>query len=192
MPPAQLTQEEKAGLLHFLGAKQLEPVAAASGANANSKTEVTSVSKPGVEGKYSFTGYRKFLDPDGYPAVAPPWGTLNAIDLNTGKYLWKLPLGEYPELAAKGLSDTGSENYGGPILTAGGLVIIGATNFDRKIRAFNSDTGELLWEGELPFSGNATPATYMVDGKQYVVIAASGARNPKGPQGAAYVAFALP
>ena len=142
--------------------------------------------------KYHFTGYNKFLDPDGYPAVAPPWGTLNAIDLNTGKYLWKIPFGQYPELAAKGMTQTGSENYGGPILTASGLLIIGATNFDRKIRAYNSDTGELLWEGDLPFAGNATPATYMIDGKQYIVIATSGARDKKSPQGSAYVAFALP
>jgi glucose dehydrogenase len=141
---------------------------------------------------YSITGYTRFDDADGYPAVAPPWGTLSAIDLNTGSYLWQLPLGEYPELAAKGLKDTGTENYGGPIVTAGGLVIIAATDFDRKIRAFNSRTGELLWEGTLPFSGVATPATYMVDGKQYIVIATCGARDPKSPPGAVYVAFALP
>jgi quinoprotein glucose dehydrogenase len=141
---------------------------------------------------YSITGYTRFDDADGYPAVAPPWGTLNAIDLNTGKYLWKLPLGEYPELAAKGLKNTGTENYGGPIVTAGGLLIIAATDFDRKIRAFNSRTGELLWEAKLPFSGVATPATYMVDGKQYIVIATCGARDPKSPPGAVYVAFALP
>ena len=142
--------------------------------------------------KYRFTGYRKFLDPDGYPAIVPPWGTLNAIDLNTGKFLWKVPLGEYPELVAKGIKDTGSENYGGPVITAGGLVFIGATNFDRKMRAFDSRTGKLLWEYTMEFSGNATPATYMIDGKQYVVIAISNARNPKAPQGAKYVAFALP
>jgi glucose dehydrogenase len=141
---------------------------------------------------YSITGYTRFDDADGYPAVAPPWGTLNAIDLNTGKYLWKLPLGEYPSLAAKGIKDTGTENYGGPIVTAGGLVIIGASDFDRKIRAFNSRTGELLWEGALPFSGVATPATYMVDGKQYIVIATNGSRDPSSSQGAVYVAFALP
>jgi quinoprotein glucose dehydrogenase len=141
---------------------------------------------------YSITGYTRFDDADGYPAIAPPWGTLNAIDLNTGKYLWKLPLGEYPELAAQGIKNTGTENYGGPLVTAGGLVVIAATDFDRKIRAFNSRTGELLWEGNLPFSGVATPATYMVDGKQYIVIAANGSRDPKSGQGAVYVAFALP
>ena len=147
---------------------------------------------PGGAAKYRFTGYRKFLDPDGYPAVTPPWGTLNAIDLNTGKYLWKIPLGNYPELAAQGLANTGSENYGGPVVTAGGLVFIAATIYDHKIRAFDSHTGALLWSADLPFAGNATPATYMVDGKQYLVIATSNARNLKGPQGAAYVAFALP
>jgi len=142
--------------------------------------------------KYTFTGYRKFLDPNGYPAIAPPWGTLNAIDLKTGKYLWKIPLGEYPALVAKGLKNTGTENYGGPIVTAGGVVFIGATIYDRKFRAFDSRDGRLLWEAELPFSGVATPATYMIDGRQYVVVAASGSRDLKGPQGGAYVAFALP
>jgi len=141
--------------------------------------------------KYQFTGYNKFLDPDGYPAVAPPWGTLNAIDLNTGKYLWKIPLGEYPELAANGMRNTGSENYGGPILTASGLLFIGATIFDRKLRALDSKTGELLWETELPFSGTATPATYVIDGKQYLVICTSSARDRSARQGSAYVAFAL-
>jgi quinoprotein glucose dehydrogenase len=142
--------------------------------------------------RYRFTGYRKFLDPDGYPAVAPPWGTLNAIDLNTGAFLWKIPFGQYPELAAHGMTSTGSENYGGPLLTANGVLFIGATVYDNKLRAFEAKTGKLLWEGSLPFAGNATPSTYTVGDRQYVVIAASGARNPKGRQGAAYVAFALP
>src|SRR5260370_19461730 len=141
--------------------------------------------------KFRFTGYHKFLDQEGYPAVAPPWGTLNAIDLNTGEYVWKIPLGEYPELASKGLKNTGTENYGGPIVTAGGLLLIGATDFDKKFRAFDKSTGELLWETRLPFSGNATPATYEVNGRQFVVIAAGGGKDPKSPSGGIYVAFAL-
>jgi quinoprotein glucose dehydrogenase len=138
--------------------------------------------------KYHFTGYKKFLDPDGYPAVAPPWGTLNAINLNTGEYLWKIPLGEYPDLAAK---NTGTENYGGPIVTAGGLIFIAATNFDKKFRAFDKATGSLLWETTLPFSANTTPATYEVDEKQFVVIAAGGGKDPKSKSGGVYVAFTL-
>ena len=142
--------------------------------------------------KYHFTGYKRFYDPEGYPAVAPPWGTLNAIDLNSGKYLWKIPFGEYPELAAKGVKNTGTENYGGPIVTAGGLLFIGATNFDKKFRAFDKTTGELLWETLLPFSGNATPVTYEVNGRQFVVIAAGGGKDPKSKSGGVYMAFALP
>jgi quinoprotein glucose dehydrogenase len=142
--------------------------------------------------KYRFTGYHKFLDPDGYPAVAPPWGTLNAINLNTGEYAWKIPLGEYPELAAKGMKDTGTENYGGPIVTAGGLVIIAATNYDRKLRAFDKATGKLLWETVMPSSGNATPATYELRGKQYIVVAAAGGKAPAGGTAAVYIAYALP
>ena len=141
---------------------------------------------------YTFTGYRKFLDPDGYPAIAPPWGTLNAIDLNTGKYLWKIPLGEYPALAQQGIKNTGSEMYGGPIVTAGGVLFIGATVYDRKFHAFDTRTGKLLWETELPFAGMATPSTYMIDGRQYVVTVSSGGRDPKGPVGGSYIAFALP
>ena len=144
---------------------------------------------PGM--KYRITGYRRFLDPDGYPAIAPPWGTLNAIDLNTSEYKWKIHLGEYPDLAAKGMKNTGSENYGGPIVTAGGLLFIGATNYDRKFRAFDKATGEILWETTLPFAGNATPITYSVDGRQYVAIAAGGGKDPKWGSGGVYVAFAL-
>ncbi|WP_254063573.1 c-type cytochrome [Granulicella sp. S190] len=189
----KLTDSDTASLLRFLGDSASPIVEAAVTANNSSKKEVESaLAPPGGPAKYRFTGYRKFLDPDGYPAVQPPWGTLNAIDLNTGKYLWKIPLGNYPELAAKGLKDTGTENYGGPIVTASGIVFIAATNFDHTLRAFDTSTGALLWQGDLPYAGNATPATYTVDGRQYVVIATSNARNPKGPQGAAYVAFALP
>lgn len=135
-----------------------------------------------------------WLDPQGYPAVEPPWGTLSAIDLNTGKYLWKIPLGYYPKLAAEGMKNTGTQNYGGPVVTAGGLVFIGATCFDNKFRAFDKRTGKLLWESTLPFAGNATPATYEVDGRQYVVIGAGGGEpvNSNLPSGGIYVAFALP
>jgi quinoprotein glucose dehydrogenase len=142
--------------------------------------------------RYRFTGYNRFMDPDGYPAVAPPWGTLNAINLNTGEYAWKIPLGEHPELAAKGVKTTGSENYGGPVVTAGGLVFIGATIHDRKFRAFDKATGKLLWSATLPFSGNATPAVYEADGRQFVVIAAGGGKSKSGGSGGVYVAFALP
>ncbi len=154
--------------------------------------ELTSTEPLPLMLKYRFTGYRKFLDPEGYPAIASPWGTLNAINLNTGEYAWKIPLGEYPELAAKGQKTTGTENYGGPIVTAGGLVFIGATSFDKKFRAFDKSNGKLVWETTLPFAGNATPATYEVNGRQFVVIAAGGGKDPKSPSGGVYVAFALP
>ena len=153
--------------------------------------EFASAGSPLPAMKYRLTGYRRFLDPDGYPAIAPPWGTLNALDLNTGDYKWKINLGEYPELAAKGLKNTGSENYGGPIVTAGGLLFIGATNYDKKFRSFDKSTGELLWETALPYAGNATPITYSVNGHQFIVIAAGGGKDPKSGSGGVYVAFAL-
>ncbi len=153
--------------------------------------EVESSTPPPAAMKYHLTGYKRFYDPDGYPAVAPPWGTLNAINLNTGEYVWKIPLGEYPALAAQGLTNTGTENYGGPIVTAGGLLFIGATNFDKKFRAFDTSTGTLLWETTLPFAGNATPGTYAINGRQFVVIAAGGGKDPSSPSGGIYVAFSL-
>ena len=141
-----------------------------------------------IEQAYQTDGYNKFLDPEGYPAVKPPWGTLNAIDLNTGEYAWKQPFGEYPQLADK---TTGTENYGGPLVTAGGLLFIGATNHDKQFRAFDKATGKLLWATTLTAGGNATPATYMVKGKQYVVIAAGGGKSGAA-SGGSYHAFALP
>jgi quinoprotein glucose dehydrogenase len=152
---------------------------------------IYSAAADGTTMKYEVTGSRDFLDSEGYPAITPPWGTLNAIDLNTGQYLWKIPFGEYPELAARGLTNTGSDNYGGPMITAGGLLFIGATAYDKKFRAFDSTTGKLLWETLLPFAGTATPATYMVDGKQYVVIASGGSQFARDPTGSVYVAFRL-
>jgi len=152
---------------------------------------------PPINNDYRFTGYRKFLDPDGYPATAPPWGTLTAIDLNTGEHAWQVPLGEYPELVAQGLKNTGSENYGGPVVTAGGLVFIGATNNDRKLRAFDKATGALVWEAVMPGPGRATPAVYEVGGRQYVAIALGSVGGGRGaastqPTTGKYIAFALP
>jgi quinoprotein glucose dehydrogenase len=193
MPPFTNIQSFALGRLvdYVRSGTESREVSAAPGANAKQEMGASLFSE-GSPAKYRFTGYNKFLDPDGYPAIVPPWGTLNAIDLNTGNYLWKIPLGEYPELAAQGLKDTGTENYGGPVVTASNVLFIGATIYDHKIRAFDSRNGSLLWEHELPFAGTATPATYMVEGKQFVVIETNNARNPKGPQGSAYVAFALP
>jgi quinoprotein glucose dehydrogenase len=141
--------------------------------------------------KYYHDGYNRFLDPDGYPAIEPPWGTLNAINLDTGKIAWKIPFGEFPELVEKGIRNTGSENYGGPVVTAGGLLFIGATDYDRKFHAFDKATGEVLWETTLPAAGTATPAVYEVDGRQFVLIGCGGGKSGR-PSGGSYVAFALP
>ena len=142
--------------------------------------------------RYGFTGYPRFLDNEGYPASKPPWGTLNCLDLNTGKLLWTVPLGEYPELTAQGTPKTGTENYGGAIVTAGGLLFCSGTR-DSKIRAFDKDNGAELWSGTLPWVGSAPPTTYMINGRQYVVIASTGNKLGKPNEfGDAYVAFALP
>ncbi len=154
------------------------------------KEELTAVAKdeyPDVP--YRFNGYNKFLDENGLPAISPPWGTLSAIDLNTGEQLWQIPLGEIKELTKKGIPVTGTENYGGPLVTAGGLLFIAATK-DNTFRAFDKKTGKLLWEHPLPASGFATPSTYMVNGKQYVVIACGGTKLGMH-KGDSYVAFAL-
>lgn len=138
---------------------------------------------------WTHTGYRRWLDSDGYPAVKPPWGTLNAIDLNTGEFLWRTTLGEFSDLSARGIPPTGTENYGGPVVTAGGLLFIGASK-DEFFRVFDAATGEELWKYKLPAGGYATPATYAIDGKQYVVIACGGGKMGT-KSGDAYVAFAL-
>jgi quinoprotein glucose dehydrogenase len=139
---------------------------------------------------YAFGGFRRWADNAGYPAIKPPWGTLNAVDLNTGELKWKVPLGEYRELSARGIPPTGTENYGGPVVTAGGILFI-AASADETIRAFDKATGKILWQAALPFSGNATPSTYMVNGRQFLVISAGGAKSGR-PAGGALVAFALP
>lgn len=175
-----LKPEEKAALIAFLFGDE--------------KQEATGVVKTNTPKKptlpYKSTGYNKFLDSQGYPAIAPPWGTLNAINLHTGEYVWKNVFGEYPELKAKGIPQMGSENYGGPVVTAGGLLFIAATR-DGMFRAYNKRDGRLLWEYKLPAAGFATPSTYQINGRQYVVIACGGTKlgTKKGNQ---VVAFALP
>jgi quinoprotein glucose dehydrogenase len=138
---------------------------------------------------YRITGYNKFVSKEGYPAIKPPWGTLNAVDLNSGNIVWRIPLGEHPEFP-QATTPTGTENYGGPVVTAGGVLFIAATQ-DGKFRAFNKRTGKLLWETRLPVPGFATPAVYAVKGKQYVVIACGGGKL-KTKSGDTYIAFALP
>jgi quinoprotein glucose dehydrogenase len=138
--------------------------------------------------KYTLEGDVRFTDPEGFPAITPPWGTLTAIDMNKAAIAWQVPLGEMP---GSGLTNTGSENYGGPVVTAGGLVFIGATVYDKKFRAFDARTGSMLWQADLPAAGNATPAVYEVNGKQFVVIGAGGGKWG-APSGGTYVAFSLP
>lgn len=179
---AHLTEGEKNQLVAFLFGEEevVEPV----------QTEETRTGRQIPDVAYAHTGYHRFFDPDGYPAVEPPWGTLNAIDMNKGEFLWQVPFGELPELTARGIPQTGAENYGGPVATAGGLLFIGATK-DEMFRAFDKDTGEILYETKLPAGGYATPATYEVEGRQYVVIAAGGGKMGT-KSGDTYVAFALP
>ena len=164
--------------------------------NPNEKTDVskTSVVKQKPESDFPYvepfvSSNRKFYDTAGYPAIRPPWGTMNAIDLNTGEYLWRVPLGEYEALTKRGIPVTGTENNsGGPLVTAGGLIFIAAT-LDEKIRAFDKRNGKILWEYKLPAGGFATPISYEAKGVQYIVIAVSGGRTGKPP--GQYIAFAL-
>ncbi len=198
MMPAfkQMTEAEKGPLLAFL--LNLEEKKSSSNAKGGAPKEPGGseadhlVAKKSIldEVPYTMTGYNRFLDANGYPGIKPPWGTLNAVNLNNGKLLWKVPLGEYPELTKKGIPVTGTEGYGGPLVTKGGLVFIAASK-DAKIRAFDKKNGKVLWEAQLPVPGFATPATYFVNGKQYVVIACGGGKigSKSGDQ---YMAFALP
>jgi len=139
--------------------------------------------------RYYMDGYKKLVTKDGLYGSNPPWGLLTAIDMNTGKKKWQVTLGEIDSLSAQGFAPTGTENYGGPVVTAGGVLFIAATK-DEKIRAFDKETGVILWEAKLPASGHATPAVYEMGGKQFLVIACGGGKGTKS--GDAYVAFALP
>jgi quinoprotein glucose dehydrogenase len=178
-----LTIKERKTLIAFLYSDKTE---AGAKKEVDATEKVTDAAKP----NWKISGYTKFLDKDGYPAISPPWGTLNAIDLNTGEYRWKITYGETPELASKGLPQTGSENYGGPIVTASGLLFIAGAK-DKKFRAYDKNTGVLLWETTLPAAAFATPSTYAVDGKQFIVIACGGTKLGAA-KGESYVAFALP
>jgi quinoprotein glucose dehydrogenase len=180
-----LSEEQKNAIIAYLGGKR-----GAATAVAPARTDDPRPTPGVVPSRFTFAGYERWRDGEGYPAIKPPWGTLSAIDLNTGEYKWRIMLGEHAALKARGLPQTGTELYGGPIVTAGGLVFIAASQ-DAKFRAFDKSTGELLWEWQLPAAGYATPSTYRVDGKQYVVIAAGGGKLGS-PSGDSYVAFALP
>ena len=183
MMPAfkQLAEEEKEAIMSFVLDMKEE----------QNKSFITSGQKKDeyLNLPYTSTGYNKFLTKDRYPAIKPPWGTLTAIDLNTGEHVWQTPLGDYPEISKKTGKPTGTENYGGPVVTAGGLVFIAAAK-DGKFRAFNKKTGKVVWEYDLPAPGFASPSIYQVNGKQYIVIACGGGKLGT-KSGDSYVAFAL-
>lgn len=156
----------------------------------SSKDENIEIKPTGNKVRYHYEGYAQFNGPNGEPGVRPPWGTLNAIDLIKGEIIWRVPLGEYPELVKKGIRNTGARNFGGAVATAGGLVFIAGTP-DEKIRAFEKHTGNLLWEYKLPAASYATPSTYMINGRQYLVVTACGGGKNATPSGDSIIAFAL-
>jgi quinoprotein glucose dehydrogenase len=155
------------------------------------RNQPPSVPPPRQASRYFAVGYKFITDHEGYPGSKPPWGQLQCLDLNTGRVLWRRPLGVYPEMEAQGLPETGTQNFGGPTVTAGGLVFCAGTR-DEMIRAFDTDTGEELWSAKLPFGGYAPPTVYEAGGRQYLVIAATGGGKMGTTEGDAYVAFALP
>jgi len=139
---------------------------------------------------YRMRGYVKLYAADGFPIIKPPWGQLTSIDLDNAKINWQVPLGTYEELEDQGLYNTGTENYGGPVATSGGLVFIASTS-DEKIRAYDKSNGTVLWEHDLPAAGYATPAVYAIDDQQYIVVGCGGGKLGT-KSGDRYVAFALP
>ena len=188
---ATIINKGKGMMPGFTGLKENEKQALVDYLFETEKKEVISSSKKTAKPAIPFgmNGYNKFLDSKGYPAIAPPWGTLSAINLNTGEYAWKIPLGEDKKLSAKGIPITGLENYGGGVVTAGGLFMIAATK-DEMFRVFDKKTGKLFWQTALPASAFATPSTYEVDGKQYIVLACGGTKLGT-TKGDSYVAFAI-
>ncbi len=146
--------------------------------------------RPFVSYRYGHSGFFRFRDAEGYPAVKPPWGRLTAIDLDSGDVVWKVPFGEDKRLTARGIPPTGVENAGGVIITAGGLIFAGSTN-DEMFRAMDVDTGRVLWETKLNAGGYALPATYSINGQQFVVIASGGGAMPQTRSGDEYVAYSL-
>lgn len=153
---------------------------------AGHNSEYTVTSSP----KYTFMGYTKLLDQNGYPGTKPPWGTLNCLDLNTGKLMWQVPFGEYAELTRTGIPLTGTENFGGASNTAGNLVFATGTR-DKKIRAFHKQSGDELWQAELPFTGSAPPSVFIHEGQQLVVVPATGGGKLGDESGDCFVCFAL-
>jgi quinoprotein glucose dehydrogenase len=182
MPPiTAMTDDQKRALLDFLFRRNQPPTRTGR--------------QPGSDDDppYVFDGFSFLVDHEGYPGIKPPWGLLNCYDLNTGKILWRVPLGEVEELTQQGVPITGTPNYGGATVTAGGLVFVSGTT-DEKIRAFDADTGAELWSAKLPFQGSSAPAIYEAGGRQFVVLPATGRARAGGKSGLgdAYVAFALP
>jgi len=171
---AHLSEAERNAIIDFLQ-------------NKTTSAQPVSAKKGGLP--YQHTGYNRWYDSNGYPVSAPPWGTLTAIDLNTGEHRWQVPLREYPELTAKGIAPTGTDNYGGPLVTGSGLLFIAASR-DSQLRAIDKKTGKILWQAPLPAAGFASPTTYSVGGKQYVVIACGGGKLGR-KSGDRYVSFAL-
>ena len=180
MPPNLLLDDaQKTELLDYLYRRNQPPSRRSGGGGQGGERPVS-----------TFDGYNFLVDHEGYPGINPPWGLLNCYDLNTGKILWRVPLGEHEELTKQGVPLTGSQSLGGATVTAGGLVFVAGT-IDQRLRAFDADTGKELWSAKLPFAGTSAPAIYEVDGRQYVVITATGGGKVGGPKGDAYVSFAL-